>query len=65
MFAGTLLPTTIFPFKTTNTLLAVFSNQLYIFDADESTILKKIQLSETLIKTWIFCQEANKFIALD
>lgn len=54
MFGGTLLSSTIYSFKSQNAILAVYSNELYIFDAEESQILKKLSLSDTLIKAWAF-----------
>ena len=45
MFGGKLQTNHIQPLNDKNCLLAVFSNQLYIFDLAETFILAKVQLS--------------------
>jgi hypothetical protein len=65
MFGGKLETNHIQPIRDQNCLLAIFSNQLYVFDLTETQILKKITLSNNLIVAWTFFESTYKLIAFD
>ena len=56
MFGGKIISNNIEILSEKNTLLTVFTSQLYIFDLSETQILHKYSLSENQLKTWKYLE---------
>jgi hypothetical protein len=65
MFGGRLETNHLHPLPDLNCILAVFANQLYVFDFVDTQILTKVQLSSSLISAWTFLPSSFKLIAID